>query len=95
MSSTDTEQHVADVDELEGRLLQIAQRLTPCPIPDFTHGWDLCAHGLPWPCPTTEAAWIARGLDRDDQVHAHQSWLRAEQADAYSGAILEPGGTTR
>ena len=80
--------------DLELRLQQIAQRLTPCPIPDVTEGWDLCAHGLPWPCPTTEAAWIARGLDRDQQVHAHVEWLRGEHADVYSGAILELGGTT-
>jgi hypothetical protein len=78
--------------ELERRLQQIAQRLTPCPIPDFSQGWDLCAHGLPWPCPSTEAAWLARGLDRDAQVRAQLSWLRGERADAYTNASLEIPG---
>lgn len=71
--NTRAEEAAAAVDALEHRLLQIAQRLTPCPIPDVTEGWDLCGHGLAWPCPTTEAAWIARGLDRDQQIHAHTS----------------------
>jgi hypothetical protein len=78
--------------QLEQRLQQIAQRVTPCQIPDVAGGWDLCAHGLPWPCPTTEAAWIARGLDRDEQVRAAQSWLRGERAEAYAGATLAGGG---
>lgn len=78
--------------ELEQRLQQIARRLTPCPIPDFSEGWDLCAHGLPWPCPSTEAAWLARGLDRDEQVRAQLSWLRGERADAHTDASLEIPG---
>lgn len=90
-TTTDT----ASAADLTQRLQQIAQRLTACPIPDVTNGWDLCAHGLPWPCPTTEAAWIARGLDRDKQVRAHVVWLHGEQADAYTGAILETRRTTR
>ena len=73
-------------------LREIARRISPCPIPDVANGWNLCAHGLPWPCPTTEAAWIARGLDRDEQVSAAQRWLRGEQAAAYAGATLEEGG---
>jgi hypothetical protein len=83
---------MATATELEQRLQQIAQRLMPCPIPDFTEGWDLCAHGLPWPCPSTEAAWLARGLDRDEQVRAQESWLRGERADAHTGARLEMSG---
>lgn len=81
----------ADVD-LERRLQQIAQRLTPCPIPDATEGWDLCAHGLPWPYPNTEAAWIARGLDRDEQVSAPLAWLRGERSAAGANTILHTGG---
>jgi hypothetical protein len=87
MATTDTA-----AAALEARLQQIAQRLTPCPIPDFTDGWDLCAHGLPWPCPTTEAAWIARGLDRAEQVHAHITWLRGEQSAAYPTSVSAPSG---
>jgi hypothetical protein len=75
--------------ELEQRLQQIAQRLTPCPIPDVSEGWDLCAHGLPWPCPSTEAAWLARGLDRTEQVGAQLGWLRGERAGAHTDASLE------
>ena len=70
--------------QLEQRLQQIAQRLAPCPIPDFSEGWDLCAHGLPWPCPSTEAAWLARGLDPAEQIRAHLGWLRSELAGADS-----------
>jgi hypothetical protein len=73
-------------------LQEIARRISPCPIPDVDNGWNLCAHGLPWPCPTAEAAWIARGLDRDEQVSAAQRWLRGEQAAAYAGVTLEEGG---
>jgi hypothetical protein len=72
--------------QLEQRLQQIAQRVTPCPVPDITGGWDLCAHGLPWPCPTTEAAWIARGLDPTEQIHASMAWLHGERAEAYANA---------
>ncbi len=78
--------------ELEARLQQIARRISPCPAADVAEGWDLCAHVLPWPCPSTEAAWIARGLDRDEQIRAAQSWLRGERAEAYAGATLGGGG---
>lgn len=54
--------------QLQRQLDEIARRVTPCPAPDVAAGWDLCAHEMPWPCSITEAAWIARGLDRDDQV---------------------------
>ncbi len=84
---------------LEQRLQQIAQRLLPCPVPDVADGWDLCAHGLPWPCPSTEAAWLARGLDPAEQVRAQVAWLRGElahaYADAYADATLEAGGSIR
>ena len=79
--------------QLEQRLQQIARRVTPCPVPDAAGGWDLCPHGLPWPCPSTEAAWIARGLDRDEQIQAALTWLHGERAEAYTDAILGGGGT--
>lgn len=47
----------------QDRLDAIARLLQPCPEPDRSGGWDLCAHAAPWPCPATEASWIARGLD--------------------------------
>lgn len=86
---------VAQQFRLEQRLQQIAQRLLPCPVPDVADGWDLCAHGLPWPCPSTEAAWLARGLDLGQQVRAQLAWLRGELADAYADATLEAGGIRR
>lgn len=76
----------AHSNELEARLRRIAQRISPCPAPDVAEGWNLCAHGLPWPCPSTEAAWIARGLDREQQVRDAVSWLRGQRAEAYAGA---------
>ncbi len=66
--------------QLQDQLNQIARRLIPCPVPDIAGGWDLCAHAVPWPCPITEAAWIARGLDRDEQIRQHTDWLAAELA---------------
>lgn len=47
------------------RLDAIAQRLKPCSPPDVFNGYDLCpcGYGGAFPCPTTEAAWLARGLD--------------------------------
>lgn len=68
------------IEQAEQRLRQIAQRVIPCPMPDIAGGWDLCAHAVPWPCPITEAAWIARDLDRDEQIRRHTDWLAAELA---------------
>lgn len=86
-------------EQLEARLQQIAQRISPCPVPDVSEGWDLCAHGVPWPCPSTEAAWIARGLDLSDQLRACQAWVRGERATAdtaprQSAAPRERPGST-
>ncbi len=64
-------------DELQ----EIARRISPYPIPDVANSWDLCAHALPWPCPTAEAAWIARGLGRAEQITAARRWLHGEQAE--------------
>lgn len=75
---------MATTYELDARLQQISQWINPCPVPDASQVWDLCAHGLPWPCPSTEAAWIAGGLDRADQVRVCQPWLRRERADAHT-----------
>lgn len=45
------------------RLAVIAELLDPCPVPDLAADVDTCdAHSEPWPCPTTSAAWLARGL---------------------------------
>lgn len=53
----------------EGRLAAIAARLQPCAMPDVAGGEERCGcgHGL-WPCPSTEAAWLARGLDPTDEA---------------------------
>ena len=52
------------------RLDIIATLIRPCPPPDIAGGYDMCpcGDGCSWPCPTTRAAWIARGLDPDEQV---------------------------
>jgi hypothetical protein len=45
-------------------------------------GFDQCAHGT-WPCAITQAAWLAQGRDRDQEVRA------ACQAAAREAAIEE------
>ena len=51
----------------EERLTVIAGLISACPVPDALAGRDQCAHGT-WPCATTEAAWLAQGRDRDQEV---------------------------
>lgn len=53
------------------RLAAIAERLHPCSPPDIFNGFDLCTcgTGTVFPCPTTEAAWLARGLDPVKENH--------------------------
>jgi hypothetical protein len=54
-----------ETERLTTRLAEIAKRLTTtCIAPDVYAGMDRCpcGYGGPWPCPTTEAAWIARGV---------------------------------
>jgi hypothetical protein len=49
---------------------QLAELLQPCPAPDTMAGFDLCPclYGGSWPCQTTRAAWLARGLDPATEV---------------------------
>lgn len=51
---------LALVADLQDRLAQIAENITPCPPP--APGTDSCRHGA-WPCPLTVAAWLARDLN--------------------------------
>lgn len=53
------------------RLERIASLISPCPPPDVFEGMDRCpVHGGDWPCNTTKAAWLARGLDRSEAQRA-------------------------
>lgn len=47
------------------RLAGIADLVDPCPPPRVYEGMDWCpTHpGSPWPCTSTQVAWLARGLD--------------------------------
>lgn len=53
-----------EVERLAAQLAEIAKRLTECAVPDAYSGMNLCpcSYGGTWPCPMTEAAWIARGI---------------------------------
>ena len=51
------------------RLAKLADLLTEFPPPDNASGTDQCAHGT-WPCAITQAAWLAQGRDRDQEMHA-------------------------
>lgn len=68
----------------EERLAAIAQRISPCPAPDALADYDRCAHGT-WPCATTEAAWLAQGRDRDEEVR------RVTEAVSREAAIQDAG----
>jgi hypothetical protein len=68
----------------EDRLAAIADLISPCPAPDALAGEDRCAHGT-WPCATTEAAWLAQGRDRGQE-------LRAVQEALARGAAIEDAG---
>ena len=58
------------VAEVTGADDAIAALLVPCPPPDVAAGFDRCpcGHHGSWPCPTTRAAWLARGIDPDAEV---------------------------
>jgi hypothetical protein len=49
---------------------QIAGLVKPCPPPDMLGGRDLCpcGQGVSWPCGQTRVAWLARGLDPDQET---------------------------
>jgi NTP pyrophosphatase (non-canonical NTP hydrolase) len=60
----------AERDRLQATLAKIAESIDPCGPPDVANGYDLCPcdSGSLWPCSTTWAAWLARGLDPDEEV---------------------------
>jgi hypothetical protein len=51
------------------RLAKLADLLRECPPPDLAGGSGQCAHGT-WPCAITQAAWLAQGRDRDQEMRA-------------------------
>ena len=61
----------------EERLTRIAELISACPAPDVMQGYDQCAHGT-WPCATTEAAWLARGIERDDEMRKLREYATRE-----------------
>lgn len=64
----------------EARLDQIARLIHPCPAPDVANGYDLCpVHPRSsWPCNSTKAAWLARGIDVRQQVRNAMNAARAQ-----------------
>ena len=55
----------------EERLIRIAELIPgPCPPPDIAGGFDMCpcGSGQAWPCTSTQAAWLATGVDEAAQV---------------------------
>lgn len=53
------------------RLDAIADLIAPCPLPDVAGGDDMCpcGYGGTFPCPTTQAAWIARDVNPGAETH--------------------------
>jgi hypothetical protein len=84
-ASGDQANHDSDDSDAEGRawLGRIASLLAPCPTPDLDGGTDLCPCGSsePWPCPATQAAWLARGIDPPAEVARILDEARATRAD--------------
>jgi len=74
----------------QDRLIKIADLLGECPPPDMAGGYDQCAHGT-WPCVITQAAWLAQGRDRDQEVRAacQAAAREAEAEDASWEAYQE------
>jgi hypothetical protein len=75
------------------RLAKLADLLSACPPPDMAGGYDQCAHGT-WPCVITQAAWLAQGRDRDQEVRAACQELRAAEREGRPPsweAEAEPG----
>jgi hypothetical protein len=66
------------------RLAKLADLLTECPAPDIAGGYDQCAHGT-WPCAITQAAWLAQGRARDQEIRAAcQAAAREAEAEQAS-----------
>jgi hypothetical protein len=73
----------------EDRLAKIGDLLGECPPPDMAGGFDQCAHGT-WPCAITQAAWLAQGRDRDQEVRAAcQAAAREVEAEEASREAYE------
>jgi hypothetical protein len=80
--------------DAQRRLAGIAARVTPCGPPNVMEGMDSCPCGVggTWPCPITEAAWLARGVDRDDEVRRVMDRLRAEYLSDLATIQADHGG---
>jgi hypothetical protein len=80
----------------EERLTKLADLLSECPPPDLAGGYDQCAHGT-WPCVITQAAWLAQGRDRDQEVRAacQAAAREAEAEDAGWEACQDPRAAER
>lgn len=63
-----------EVDRLMAAQRSIVARIPECGVPNVWDGIDACpcGYGGSWPCPTTEAHWIARGIT---DLAAHQRRL--------------------
>jgi hypothetical protein len=61
----------------KGRLAAIAGLIHQCPPPDVLAGYDQCAHGTR-PCQSTQAAWLAQGKDRDQQMRRFSQAVQRE-----------------
>lgn len=70
----------------EERLDRIAELLPACPEPGIANGNDMCVcgSGEVWPCGGTQAAWLARGLNIEEEnqriLVAVKQEIAAEQA---------------
>lgn len=64
------------------RLAQIAELIPACPEPGIAQGNDMCVcgSGEVWPCSITQAAWLARGLDIEEENRKVLAVVKKEMA---------------
>jgi hypothetical protein len=65
------------------RLAKITELLpSPCPEPGIANGYDMCVCGTGevFPCSITQAAWLARGLDIEEENRRVLAPVKAQMA---------------
>lgn len=70
----------------EERLAKIAELIPACPEPGIAQGNDMCVcrSGEVWPCGVTQAAWLACGLDIEEENRKVLAVVKQEMAAEFA-----------